>query len=265
MKKIATIFLAVLIVALIIPSIVFAAEIDLVADDAGVLTYDEWVALNQRADQITERYSCDVAIIIVDEMNDDDGAYEWAKFIYEGYDYGYGADKSGVLFFLSMAERDYALIAHGYGNTAFTDYGKDVMLDKHILPLLKDNKYYEAFSVYLDKAEEFLAMSRGGTPFDRDTDPERSGSSILFKLAITILVPLLIALIVCSMWKKQMKTAVIARTATNYIPTNGFNLTGQTDMFLYRTIDRRKVASQPAKSGGTTKDSKGYSGRSGKF
>ena len=79
-----------------------------------------------------------------------------------------------------------------------------------------------------------------------------------------ILLPLLIAFIVCGVWKRQMKTAVAARAAAEYISEGGFQLTNQADMFLYRTEDRRKIETKSS-SGGTTRDSGGYSGRSGKF
>jgi len=165
---------------------------------------------------------------------------------------------------LSMAERDYYMIAHGFGNTAFTDHGKDVMLDKYILPLLGDNKFYEAFSVYLDKAEEFLEMARDGTPFDIGTDPEAVRTGNLIKVAVTILLPLLIAFLICANWKSKMKTAKIATTACNYIPANGFILTGQADTFLYQTVTRTKIE-KSSSSGGTTINSSGFSGRGGKF
>ena len=262
-KTLVALLLALSLVFVLTPATLAAdAEWELVEDLADLLTWEQWFNLLDRAETISARYRCDVILVTIDEMTDDDGAYEWARYIFERFDYGYGADKSGVMLFLSMAERDFALIAYGYGNTAFTDYGKDVMLDKHILPLLKDNRYYEAFSAYLDVAEEFLALARDGTPFDRDD----SGTIFLAKLGATIVVPLAIAFIVCSMWKKQMKTAVTARTATNYIPAGGFNLTAKDDTFLYKTQTSRKIQTQTSSSrGGTTTDSRGYSGRSGKF
>jgi len=231
---------------------------------AGILSQEERNALQRRAEGISSKHRCDVIIFVIDDMTDNDGAYIWARHAFEEFDFGYGDEKSGIMLFLSMAERDYALIAYGYGNTAFTDYGKDVMLDNHILPLLRNNKYYDAFSAYLDKADEYLAMARNGTPFDRHTDPNATDTSFMIKLAATILIPLLIALIVCSVWKSQMKTAVPARTACNYIPAGGFQLTDQADTFLYQTVQRIKIE-RSSSSGGTTTDSRGFSGRSGKF
>ena len=265
MKKTLFALLLVILLTLAIASPALAAEdLAFVVDSADILSETQWAALENRATAITERYACDVAIFTIDEMTDDDGAYEWAKYVYEEAQFGYGADKSGILLFLSMAERDYALTAYGYGNTAFTDHGKDVMLDGHILPELREDNYFAAFSAYLDKAEEYLGMARAGTPFDTDTDPENARITFFVKLAAVILLPLLIAFIVCGIWKRQMKTAVAARAAAEYISEGGFQLTNQADMFLYRTEDRRKIETKSS-SGGTTRDSGGYSGRSGKF
>ena len=264
MKKLFTaIFTTLLFITL--TSAAFAYELSLVDDLANILTRQQVEELQERAVAITQRHQCEVIIITIEAMDDDDGIDEWARYFYKQYEYGYGTEKSGIMFLLSMAEQDYALIAYGYGNTAFTDHGKNIMLDRYILPLLADDKYFEAFSAYLDKADEYLVMARGGSPFDTNTDPESARNDFYIRLAVTILLPLLIASIVCSSWKNQMKTAVAARTAHNYIPANGFKLTGQTDMFLYKTQTQTKIVKNPPSSGGTAKDSKGYSGKSGKF
>ncbi|MDR0490798.1 MAG: hypothetical protein LBH28_06100 [Oscillospiraceae bacterium] len=81
------------------------------------------------------------------------------------------------------------------------------------------------------------------------------------KLAIVILIPILIALLICSGWKRKMKTAVIARSADNYIPNDGFKLTEKGDQFLYRTTTRTKIERQSSSSGGRSGPSS--SGRSG--
>ena len=82
------------------------------------------------------------------------------------------------------------------------------------------------------------------------------------KLAITILLPALIALIVCSIWKSKMKTATSAREADSYIPSGGFNLARKEDTFLYRTQSRRQIKSNVVSdSGNAEKGSKISSGR----
>jgi len=263
-KALITILLAFLLTASL-ASVAIAADIDLVTDITGTLTDSQKERLNQRAERISEQYRCEVAIVVIDEMDDNAGAYAWAEYIYQEYNFGYGSEKSGILLFLSLAERDYYMIAFGYGNTAFTDYGKDVMLDNHILPLLANNRYYDAFTAYLDKAEEFLTMARDGTPFDRGTDPEAQQSFDLMKVAVVIFVPLIIAFCICSYWKSKMKTARVATTACNYIPPGGFQLTGSADTFLYQTRVRTKIESSSSSSGGTSVNSRGFSGRGGKF
>jgi len=268
MKKLLITILLTLLLTTILTAAASAADIDLVTDITGTLTDSQKNQLNERAERISQQYRCDVAIVVLNDLDVYRDAKLLAEDVFVEFSFGYGPEKSGVLLLLSLAggpgNRDYALVAYGFGNTAFTDYGKDVMLDNHILPLLANNRYYDAFSVYLDKAEEFLRMARDGTPFDRHTDPEAQGMSVAVKLAIVILIPLLIAFLICSVWKSQMKTARIAATACNYIPPGGFQLTGSADTFLYRTVTRTKVQSSSS-SGGTTTNSRGFSGRSGKF
>ena len=61
------------------------------------------------------------------------------------------------------------------------------------------------------------------------------------RIAVTIILPLIIAFIICMIWRSKMKTAKIARFADNYIPAGGFRLTGQGDIFMYRTVSRTRI------------------------
>jgi len=267
MKKILTSLLLIIFLTTVLSAVAFAANIDFVTDFTGSLTENQKGRLNERAERISAQYRCDVAIIIVNNMEGYSNAELYAEDFFTWNSFGYGSDSSGVMLLLSLEERnggrDFALIAKGFGNTAFTDYGKEV-IERQILPHLRGNRFNEAFTIFLDKAEEFLSMARDGTPFDRHTDPNAEGTSILIKLAVVIFIPLIVAFLICSVWKSQMKTARVAATACNYIPPGGFQLTGSADTFLYRTVTRTKIQ-QKSSSGGTTVNSRGFSGRSGKF
>jgi len=236
----------------------------LIDDRAELLSAGKADELNVIASNIEKKYQIQIMIITVDRMDGYD-AYEAAKSIYTENELGYGSDKSGLLLFLSMYDRDYALIAHGYGNIAFTDHGKDVILDNNVLPLLADDNFYEAFSIYLEKAEEFLIMAANGEPFDVGNDPAILNTIKAVKLGFVILIPLALAAVICLRWRSKMKTAKTAKTADIYMPQDGFTLTHHSDLFLYRTQTTVKVKDSSSSSGGTTIGSGGFSGSSGKF
>jgi len=264
MKRTFLILIALIALCLTMAAPVSAASNDLVTDGAGLLTNAELRELNDRALDITQKFECEVSIFIVEDMRTGD-AYEFAKQVYRNNEFGYGPEQSGLMLMLSMADRDYALIAYGFGNVAFTDHGKDVMLDGYILPLLAKNNYYEAFLAYFDKAAEFLAMARAGTPFDYNTDEEyqanAAASLAATKVVFNIIIPVVAALIVCLVFLRQMKTARKQRSAANYVPEGGFVITGSSDTYLYSTEIRTTIEEK----GGTSTDSSGFSGRSGKF
>jgi len=79
---------------------------------------------------------------------------------------------------------------------------------------------------------------------------------------VTILTPPAIAWAVCAYWKRQMKTAVLAKTADGYIPADGFTLTVKEDMFFYRTTTRCRIERESSSSGGGSSSS-GSGGSSG--
>lgn len=256
MKRIRALIILLLTIVFVIPMPAQAADFDLVADGVGVLTDDEYIELNQLAQDITDEYQCEVSIVVIEDTGDDD-AIDFAKFVYNEYGYGYGADKSGLMLLISMEERDYAMLAYGYGNTAFTDHGKEVLADKYLLPMLAEDDYYTAFVSYLNQTAKFLQMAKNGAPFD-------TGLAPWIKWLIVIFVPLLIAGIICFIFYSQMKTAVEERAADSYILAGGVNLTMQADQFLY-TTETRKTIEKKSSSGGTTVDSDGSSSSGGKF
>ena len=241
-----------------------------VVDEPGLLTGSQWRELEDRAEELSGKFRCDIRIVVVNDMEAPGygSIEEFAYAIYTNYDLGYGPDKDCVLFVLSMHERDYDLRAWGVrAKKIFTYYGIDSLFDSYVLPLLRKNDYNRAFSVFLDRAELYFTMAEEGTPFDSRTDPSVLGTEFTIKLAIAILLPLLISAIVCAIWAGKMKTAKIARRADNYIPSGGFILTRRSDVYLYRTVTRTRIQTSSSSSGGGRAGGGigGSSGRSGKF
>ena len=86
-----------------------------VSDTAGLLQESEWKILEDLSEQLSQEYSCGIYVITVDDYTNymQGDILSCAEEMYRNYHLGYGERRNGILLFLSMEERDYALIAYG--------------------------------------------------------------------------------------------------------------------------------------------------------
>lgn len=233
---------------------------DFVIDETGTLTGAQTEGLNKKAAAIMAKRQCAVYIWIVDLVPEIhartiDSLEAYVDAFYEEYDLGYGDDRNGIVLLLEIGdvpgERDYLMNTHGASASVFEGSTMERVLDDHVVPLFKvaflNGNFYNVADVFLDEVESEFALDYK--------------VRLIVKLADVILVPAFIAWIVCWRWKRRMKTAALARTADNYIPVNGFRLTGQQDTFLYRTVTStmKPKSSSPSGGGGSSSSSSGRS------
>ena len=249
--------LVLLLMLLAVP--VQASEYRFVFDDAMLLTTPKAAQLEDTAGDLSLRYDCGVYIVTVYDYE----AYgsdvrSAAENFFLTHNLGLGSDGNGVLLMLSMAERDYALIAHGsIGNTAFTDYGKEI-LSEEFLDNFRYDDWAGGFGDYLSVSEKLLEAAASGAPVDIG-----QGSGTGLTLVMVLLIPALIAGIACGIMASSMKSARTKTHANDY--QTGIQLTNRQDRFITRTVVRQKIESSSSSSGGTKVNSGGFSGRSGKF
>ena len=284
-------YILVITLLLAINIFVFADDIDRAAgyhvyDEADLLSDSEWSSLEKAASDISERYKCDLYIVTVNDFTDYTDDYDVltaAQNIYEQMDFGYGTGRDGQMLLLSMDDRDYALIAYGdFGNQAFTDYGKDLVIDA-FLDDFRRNDWYGGFSDYLDECEYLLREASNGTPVDILIPDDPVGPDYHYKptwkdyaerYLFMLLPSSLASLIVCSILRSKSKTVHIATEANRYVD-RGLRLFNSNDMFLHRSQTRRRIETDRTSFhssggggshyGGTTVNSSGFSGKSGKF
>jgi len=236
-----------------------------VTDDAGLLTAEEKAQLESRASEISQSMECAVYIVSVQDYTafTSGSVRDCAERIYSEYELGWGDSKDGVMLLLSMRERDYSLIAYGtFGNAAFTDYGKDVLAEEFLDDFGNDD-WFDGFYDYVEYSGKMMEMARQGTPLDVNVYSGTQESDASAKLLMIIFPPCVIALLVCLVFLAQMKTAKKKHSAGDYVVPGSANLYARHDIFIHRT-ETRQIIQQP-KSGGTTINSRGFSGKSGKF
>ena len=234
-----------------------------VYDEAGILANDEIEELNAKAKAISEEYGCEVYAITVPGLEGSE-AWELNEMLYFQLTEVFGASEDIIILTLAMEERQYDILAHGYGNTAFTDYGKDVMAERFLDDFAIDDWYW-GFNDYLDTCDEFLEMAVNGEPFDVGSEGDSFGAN-LFGVLIATIVSCVIALVVCLIFKAQMKTVRLATEAHDY--QKELNLTNHYDRFSHRDI--RRVYNPPQDNdnnsgSGTTINAGGFSHKSGGF
>ncbi|MBQ3009341.1 MAG: TPM domain-containing protein [Oscillospiraceae bacterium] len=235
-------------------------------DDANLLTEDEFNSLNSYAKEISEYYQCGVHILTTDDPAvNADTIRRYGEDTYLQYtDFGWGEDKDGFFLVLATYERDYVLLAYGpWGNYALTDYGKEQMSEE-FLDDFRNNDWYGGFSDYLSYASYVLDCAINEQPVDIYYSEQHS--DVGFEAyGIAAVIGVIAAFVTCSIYKGQMRTAVVATKAEEYVDIGNTEIRTRRDMFRYMTRTQTKVASENNNRGGTSVNSRGFSGRQGKF
>lgn len=242
-----------------------------IVDGAGLLSESEAAELSEKLDEISERQKLDVVIVTVDSLDGADVvAYADDYFDYNGY--GFGEGKDGILFLISMEERDWCISTSGYGITAFTDAGQEYLAEK-FLPYLSDGAYADAFGIFAEWCDDYITQARAGTPYDVDNIPVEPFSP-LGALIIAVVVGFVVSFIVTGIMRLSLHSVFSESAADSYMKKDSLRLTKNYDLFLYKNVTRTEKpketsTSTAGSSGGSTThvSSSGntHGGSSGKF
>lgn len=262
-----TLFVMILSLMLVIPAQA-EAQLDNVTDAAGILTEAEWQALEQQARDISQQYGVGTYIITLDDYQNytDGDIYDAADAIYEEYTLGMGEGRDGILLMLSMADRDYLLIAYGeQAKYAFNEAGREY-LDDFFLDDFGKDAWNDGFAEYLHWSADYLDQAQKGEPYGEGNAPMSDAArskAIRNHILIILLVPLAAAFIDRSNLKSKLKSVEQATEADHYM-TGTLKLIADHDLFTHMTEERTVIERKSDKSTSSDSDG-GGSGTSGKF
>ena len=241
-----------------------------ITDTVGLLTSDEDLTLEARAEEISAQYGVGIYLLILEDYSEYyDDPYETAYQFYHGYTLGEGEDRDGVILLMSMSDRKYATFFYGpKAEYAFDAYGQELM-EEEFLDDFRDDDWYDGFEDYLEVCDEYLARAEAGDPVRRDdssaggSDGSGIGTTILVCLGISAV----IAMIVCLILRGKMKSVRKGTHADAYV-AGSMNLTASRDQYTHTTETRTKIEHESSDSGGggsSACSGGGGSGRSGSF
>ncbi len=183
---------------------------------------------------------------------------------------GYGAEKNGVMIFLTMKERMDNICVHGdTAFYAFTDFGQDKMREAAESKFEYD-AWYSGFKAFLEKCDKYMTMAENKEPFDVGTmyfDLE----IFIIALCVASFISIVVALIIVFTFKHKMSNIRNASDADSYIDVSDAKITESNDVFLNVTETHTPIVHETSNhggghsSGGTSVNSSGFSHSSGRF
>jgi len=263
------------------------SAMDYVHDNADILTDSEEAYLNGLAELEGQKYGISIVILTEDGIDGMDPMLYAADF----YDYG-GFLDNGVIMFLEMEERDWRVVNTGHLMNVILDYELDYIAD-NVVSYFSNSDYVGGFEQFIIISSALCDYSLNGTftgdhiLYDYDPDSysydntvddeyyddyyddgygsydeefEADGSYYLIAFGVS----LLIAFIVCSVFKSQLNIAVRKSAATDYFRSENAEITHSTDRFLYSRTSKVRKSSDNNSSGRSSGGTRSFSGSSGR-
>lgn len=224
-----------------------------IIDGASLLTDRQLEKLEVKSAEINKKYNFDAIILTVYNMGNLTPMEYSSNFFHNNY------NEDGVVFLVSMEERDYDISTFSYGKEVFTDdYGLDYIID-NVVPSLSDGNYNKSFSEFLSYVEDFVSEAKSKTPYGTDNKYFQKNKIMAF---ITI-AAFLISVLVIIFMVFSMNTKKPENLAHDYMNRESVNMTERNDVFLYRTVSKTARPKEDSSSGRSGNSRSG--GRSGKF
>ncbi len=247
----------------------------LINDFADLISQDDANTLNNKLEQLSELYSCEVAILTVNSTDGKD-ITEFADDYYDYNGFGYGDNDDGIMLVVDMGGREFAITTHGTAIDIFTDYNLSQVENAFVGELSAGN-YTNAFIAFYESCEKifidyeyyqnnydggyvYFPDDDGVTSDDYYDNNDNSGNGIaeIFSLKwiiISVVTGIIIAVIYTSVLQSQLKTVKSKPSASDYVVPGSVQITQQRDVFMYRDVKKTpkpKNNTSTGRSGGSS-------------
>lgn len=229
-------------------------------DNADLLTENQEEDLLEKLNSISQKWQCNVIVLTVDSYNGSIQEYADNYYYYNGF----GADynDNGILFMLSMEDREWAINTSGDAIYAFTDYGQEYMTDR-MLPYLRDGDYDLAFDEYINVCDYFLDLYSQGTPYDVGYKAPRTSADVAKYVFFSVIIGLVLAIVPLFIMASELTPVKSATTATAYESEKGVNLRVKEDRFIRKTLSKTPKPQDTGSKGGSGGGSTTFTSSSG--
>lgn len=128
----------------------------LVNDYAGILSSEEYGNLTQKLRAYEDSTGVQMAIVI-EETHGGYGAFDRAMFIARGWSIGSKKDRSGVLIYVAMNDREFSIITSDNTQGKLPDGFVGTLEDEYLRPNFRNKQYYQGLDEVTTQMQLMLA------------------------------------------------------------------------------------------------------------
>ena len=215
-------------------------------DYSGYLYDSEVSEINDYLSAVSEEMEFDIVGVMINEGYDENSLRSFADDFYDYGGYGYGTEKDGAVFVVDMESRLMTLVTTGFGITAITDYGEELVYD-YVTDELQSENFVGAYEGYADAVRELVYKAREGTPVDVDGGGQDDGQGEYDRRlpsaeaaagmgGISLAAGAGAGFLSSQRQKSKLKTVRRKTQANSYARRDSLVLSRKQDRFLYRTV-----------------------------
>ncbi len=245
MKKILSLILVLLMLAALCIGAAAAENLSYVHDNADLFSTVEVMWLDGTAQKLGGSYDLNIAIVTTDTL---DGKSP-QRYAEDYYDRQFGAGTDGILFLLSMEDRDWYISTSGKGMKLFTDGEVDDSFAE-IREYMADDEFYDGFAAWLKGLSYYLDTA----------EPEPQPN-----LGIALVIGAIVALVTVLIMRAGMNTKRQQHSARHYLTPGSYHLRTQQDIFLYSRVTRTARPKNTGSGSSGSSGSRSHGGGGGKF
>ena len=211
-----------------------------VYDYANLLDSSQETLLYDEVKKYIDQFNMDMVIVTI-SSNNKSSSMAYADDFYDYNNFGYDAEKSGILFLIDMDNRNMWISTTGKAINIYTDSIIDDILDS-AYTYISDGNYYKCAQAFIDSSKSY-ALKNQKKYEEKHTIPGISKISAEFAVAVTIIY-ICVGVYTHKKPKKQ-------KEAIKYI-TKPLELNIKEDKFVDKHVTKSRIETGSSSSGGST-------------
>ena len=230
----------------------------LLDDQAGLLTSTEAPQVLETLEKKSSESDCNLVVLTTNQGLDESAIQQYASNYYTNNVNNKTQTNFCITLTVDITSRKVDVRTFNPGSKRNLNENASTELREYVTQDLTNGDYAKAFEKFADKGS-YMAAS-----INEDGSRNKSSFPWLTRILISLVIGFVIALIICFIIKKQLKSVEMKAGAADYIRPNSLNIANSRDNFLYSNVTKTAKPENNSSSSGYGGGSSG-SGSTGSF